>query len=67
MDELVKLVSERAGISTEQAKVAIGVVADFLKKKAPAPVAGQIDSLLAGGSPDLGSIAGGLGGLMGSK
>jgi len=66
MDELVKLVSEKAGISAEQAKVAIGVVADFLKKKAPAPVAAQIDGLLAGGTPDLGSIAGGVGGLFGS-
>jgi hypothetical protein len=66
MDELVKLVSEKAGISAEQAKVAIEVVADFLKKKAPPPVAAQIDSLLAGGTPDLGSIAGSVGGLFGS-
>jgi hypothetical protein len=68
LDELVKLVSQKAGISPEQAKAAIQTVVDFLKSKAPAPLAGQIDGLLAGGtSPDLGKLAGGLGGLFGKK
>jgi hypothetical protein len=42
-------------------------VADFLKAKLPAPLAGQIDGLLAGGKADLGNLAKGLGGLLGGK
>jgi hypothetical protein len=70
MDELVKLVSQKAGISQEQAKAAVSTVLDYLKQKLPAPVAGQIDGLLAGGSGAAGSIgdvAKGLGGLFGKK
>ncbi len=55
MDELAKLVAKKTGISQDQAKQAVTVVVDFLKKKLPAPLAGQIDAVLAGGgvSPDL--------------
>lgn len=65
MDELIKLVSQKAGISQDQAKAAVQTVLGFLKDKLPAPVAGQIDSLLAGGpSQDIGKT---LGGLFGKK
>ena len=69
MDELVKLVSKKTGLSEEMAKTAVDTVVGFLKEKLPAPVAGQIDSLLggAGGMPDLGSVAQGLGGLLGKR
>ncbi len=55
MDELANLVAKKTGISQDQAKQAVTVVVDFLKKKLPAPLAGQIDAVLAGGgvSPDL--------------
>ena len=49
MDELIKLVSKKTGLPEDKAKVAVQVVVDFLKKKLPAPVAGQIDSVLKGG------------------
>ncbi len=55
MDELISMVSEKAGITTEQAKTAVTTVLDYLKSKLPAPVASQLDSLLGGA----GSIAGG--------
>ena len=66
MDELVKLVAQKAGISEEQAKVAATTVIGFLKAKLPAPLASQLDGVLGGGglSPDL---AKGLGGLFGKK
>jgi hypothetical protein len=66
MDELAKLVAKKTGISQDQAKQAVTIVVDFLKKKLPAPLAGQIDTVLAGGgvSPDL---VKGLGGLIGKK
>jgi len=65
MEELVKLVSQRAGISEGQAKAAVETVVGFLKDKLPAPIAGQIDGLLSGKSP--GDLVQGLGGLLGRK
>ena len=66
MEELVKLVAQKTGLPPEQAKIAVQTVLGFLKQKLPAPLAAQIDGLLAGGgaSPDL---AQGLGGLLGKK
>jgi hypothetical protein len=62
LDELVKLVSQKTGISPDQAKQAITTVVDFLKQKLPAPIGAQIDGILSGGLPDLSK---GLGGLFG--
>jgi hypothetical protein len=46
MDELVKLVVKKTGIPEAQAKQAVDVVLDYLKKKLPAPIAGQLDNFL---------------------
>ncbi len=67
MDEVVKLIVGKFGVKEDIAKQIVATVADFLKKKLPAPVAGQIDTLLAGGKADLGNLAKGLGGLLGGK
>jgi hypothetical protein len=37
MDELVNLVAEKAGITPDQAKIAVQVVAGYLKDKLPPP------------------------------
>ncbi len=66
MDELVKVVAQKTGLSQDQARAASQAVIDFLKTKLPAPVAGQIDSVLKGGS-GLGDMAKGLGGRLGKK
>ncbi len=63
MDELIKQVSQKAGITPEQAKQAIAQVLEFLKTRLPAPVANQVEAVLGGKTPDLGS----LGGLFGKK
>lgn len=66
MEEIVKLVCEKTGLSKENATVAVETVVGYLKAKLPAPLAGQIDSLLAGGAPSLGGagdLMKGLGGL----
>ena len=55
MEELIKLVTQKTGISEEQAKQAVETVVGFLKQKLPAPIAGQIDAVLSGSSP-LGGI-----------
>jgi hypothetical protein len=65
MDELIKLVSAKTGLPAEQSKVAVTTVLGFLKEKLPAPLAGQIDALLAGGMPT--DLVSGLGGLLGNN
>ncbi|MBE0410224.1 MAG: DUF2267 domain-containing protein [Anaerolineales bacterium] len=65
MEELVKLVSKKAGIPEAQAKTAVETVIKFLKQKLPAPIAGQVDTILAGGKVD--DLTKGLGGLLKKK
>ncbi|MBM4457026.1 MAG: DUF2267 domain-containing protein [Chloroflexi bacterium] len=69
MDELVKLISERTGIPAEQAHTVVETVLGYLKEKLPAPVAGQIDGLLAGAGANeqASQVIGALGGLFGRK
>lgn len=74
MDELLKLVSEKANISVDQAKQAVDAVMSFLGDKLPAPIASQIKSLLSGGAGAAGAVGDkvgdavkGLGGLFGKK
>jgi ribosomal protein L7/L12 len=67
MDEIIKLVSEKTGLSADQAKSAVETVVNYLKTKLPAPLAGQLDSLLAGGGGQMGDIAKGIGGMFGKK
>ena len=69
MDELVKLVTQKTGISEAQARQTVDTVIGYLKDKLPAPVARQIDGLLkgGGGGKDLGGLAKGVGNLLGKK
>ncbi|MCP4421167.1 MAG: DUF2267 domain-containing protein [Chloroflexi bacterium] len=67
MDDLIKLVTEKAGISTEQAKIAIETVVGFLKDKLPAPIAGQLDKVISGAGGGMDSLKGVAGGLFGKK
>ena len=71
MDELVKQITERTGISEAQARTAVDTVVGFLKQRLPEPLAGQLDSVLAGGAGIAGDLAGKagdmLGGLLGGK
>ena len=40
MDELIKRITEKTGISEDQARTAVTTVSGFLKEKLPAPLAG---------------------------
>ncbi len=62
MDELVKLVVQKTGISEDQARQAVNVVLNFLKERLPAPIASQVDGAI--NNP---GVAGALGGLFGGK
>lgn len=68
MEELVKQVASRTGISEEQAQTAVTTVLGFLKDKLPAPIAGQIDKVVsggAGGGGGIGDLASKVGGVFG--
>jgi uncharacterized protein (DUF2267 family) len=62
MDELVKQVAQKTGITEDQARQAVTVVVNYLKEKLPAPIAAQVDGVLSGQG-----AAGALGGLFGKK
>ncbi len=66
MDELIKQVASKTGISEDQARKAVTTVLDFVKDRLPAPLAGQIDNVVSGegGVGDaVGDIASKVGGL----
>jgi hypothetical protein len=69
MEELIKKVSEKTGISEDQARTAVTTVLGFLKDKLPAPIAGQIENVMGGGESSagggIGDIASKVGGLLG--
>jgi hypothetical protein len=74
MDELIKQVVERTGISEQQARGAVETVLGFLKARLPEPIAGQLDGLVGGAGGAVGGLAGkagdvlgGLGGMFGGK
>jgi hypothetical protein len=66
MDELVRLVAGKTGISEEQARTAVTTVVNFIKERLPGPLAAQIDNVMAGRSVDQDALKG-LGGLFGKK
>lgn len=48
MDQLISMITQRTGISAEQARGAVNMVLEFLKEKLPGPIAAQVESLLSG-------------------
>jgi len=61
MDELIKQVTAKTGISEAQARSAVNTVLDFVKARLPAPIAGQVDNVVGGGAGMVGGISEGLG------
>jgi hypothetical protein len=64
MNELINLIVQKTGISQENAQKAAQTAIDFLKTKLPAPVASQVDAVLAG---DMSGIAGQAGEMLKGK
>lgn len=60
MDQIIKMITDKTGISEEHAATAVQVVTDFLKEKLPAGMGNQVDGLLKGDTSNLGDLAGGL-------
>lgn len=63
MDQLTAQVAQKTGISEDQARQAVEIVISFLKKRLPAPIAGQIDNALNGSEES--TDGGGLGSMLG--
>ncbi len=61
MNEVVKAVADKVGISQDQAQKAVDVVVNYLKQRLPASLSGQLDSALAGGSGGAGGAGKGVG------
>jgi hypothetical protein len=73
MDELINQVTQRAGISNDQAQTAVQTVVSFLKGKLPGPLGSQLDSVLGGqsagglGQQAMGGLGGAVGGMLGGN
>lgn len=67
MDELVKMVSSKVGISETQAQQAVEIVLGFLGDRLPEPYGSQLDKVVDGDMSGLGDVAGGLIGMFGKK
>ncbi len=69
MDELIKQVTAKAGISEDQARSAVNAVVDFVKDRLPAPIASQIENAMTGEGGGIGGTVGDMaskvGGLLG--
>jgi hypothetical protein len=66
VDELVKQVSVKAGITEAQARIAVDTVIAYAKAKLPPAFASQVDGVISG-KTNLNGLGGMLGGLFGSK
>jgi hypothetical protein len=56
MEEIIKSIASKAGISADQSKVAVDSVLEIFKSKMPASLSGQLEGLLGGKSLDLSSV-----------
>ncbi len=57
MEALIKMVSEKTGISHEQAATAVNTVVNFLKDKLPAGVGQHLDTIVNSENSSGGGIA----------
>ncbi len=60
MEELINTISEKTGITVDQAKGAVETVISHLKDKLPAGLGDKIESFIQGGSSETGDLMSGL-------
>lgn len=68
MDEIIKIVAEKTGVSESIAKIAVETVLSQLKDKMPPAIGNQLESYLGEGSKSdnpLGGLTDALGGMFG--
>jgi nucleoid DNA-binding protein len=60
MEELIKMVTQKVGISESQAKSAVDTIVSFLKDKMPAGIGSQVESFIKGSSSSAENVVDGL-------
>lgn len=62
MEDLIKMVADKTGISSDQAKTAVETVVGFVKEKLPPGISDQLEGIISGKdvSGGLADLAGGL-------
>ena len=65
MEKLIKMVSQKANITEEQAKIAIETVASYVKENLPPGFGGQVDKFLKNDSESSGGIMDQIGSMFG--
>lgn len=60
MEELIKMVTQKVGISESQAKSAVETVVSFLKDKMPGGIGNQVESFVKGNTGSIGNVVDGL-------
>jgi nucleoid DNA-binding protein len=60
MEELIKMVTQKAGISESQAKSAVDTVVSFLKDKMPGGLGKQVESFVTGNTSSVGNVVDGI-------
>ena len=55
MEELIKMVTQKTGISESQAKSAVETVVTFLKDKMPGGIGSQVESFVNGNAASIGN------------
>jgi hypothetical protein len=63
MNELIAQLTQRVGLSPEQARLAADTVLGFVKSRLPAPLASQLDQIIGSGATGATGSAEGLGGI----
>ncbi|MCB9251707.1 MAG: hypothetical protein H6605_04525 [Flavobacteriales bacterium] len=66
MEELIKMITDKTGISADQAQTAIKTVSGFLKDKLPGGLGNQVENFLEKGSIDTENIMNDLKGSLGN-
>jgi hypothetical protein len=56
MEELIKMVTQKVGISESQAKSAVETVVSFLKDKMPGGLGSQVESFIGGNAGTIGNV-----------
>jgi hypothetical protein len=56
MEEIVKSITNKTGITEEHAREAVKSVVAYLREKLPEPLRAQIDAIVEGKTPELAGI-----------
>jgi hypothetical protein len=67
MNELINQLTQRTGISQQQAQQCVQIVANFLKQRLPGPAATQLDNFISGQGGSMGQAGQNVGGMFGGS